>query len=135
MPRFSIHLAALVFALCFALGLTLPVAAAEALAFDQAKFQTAQAQGRPIVVDISAPWCPTCKAQKPIIESLSADPAHNDLIVFHVDFDSQKNVVRTLGAQLQSTLIAYRGASETGRSVGDTNPKSISALFRSTLKN
>lgn len=116
-------------------GLSPIAAAAEFVAFEVAKFQDAQAQGRPIVVDIAATWCPTCKAQKPIIQSLAADPTYKDLIIFQVNFDDQKNVVRSLGAQLQSTLIAYRGKAETGRSVGDTNPSSIAALFQSTLKN
>jgi len=36
-------------------------------------------------------------------------------------------------AQSQSTLIAFRGKTETGRSVGDTGPSSIAALVKSTL--
>ena len=107
--------------------------AAEMKRFDQASFEVAQAQDRPIVVDITATWCPTCAAQKPIIESLAADPAYAEMVIFHVDFDDQKDVVRDLGAQMQSTLIAYNGQAETGRSVGDTDPKSIGLLFGSTL--
>jgi hypothetical protein len=48
-------------------------------------------------------------------------------------FDAQKDVVRDLGAQMQSTLIAYDGETETGRSVGDTDPQSIGLLFASAL--
>jgi len=107
--------------------------AAEMKRFDQASFEVAQAQDRPIVVDITATWCPTCAAQKPIIESLAADPAYAEMVIFDVDFDDQKDVVRDLGAQMQSTLIAYVGQAETGRSVGDTDPKSIGLLFASTL--
>lgn len=107
--------------------------AAEAKAFDAASFEAAQSAGRPIVVDITAAWCPTCAAQKPIIDSLAKDPAYEALVVFHVDFDDQQDVVRSLGAQMQSTLIAYMGKTETGRSVGDTNPASIATLFQSTL--
>ena len=107
--------------------------AAEMKTFDQASFEAAQSAGQPIVVDIAATWCPTCAAQKPIIEALAADPAYEDMVVFHVDFDAQKDVVRSLGAQMQSTLIAYDGETETSRSVGDTNTESIGALFQSTL--
>ena len=117
---------------------------AEKRAFDQAAFQAAQAQGRSIVVDISAPWCPTCRAQAPIIESLAQDPSFSDTVIFQVDFDGQnrlefhgangqKDAVRALGARMQSTIIGYDGSRETGRSVGDTNSASIEALFRSTL--
>lgn len=109
--------------------------AAEIKPFETAAFEAAQKGGRPIVVDIAASWCPTCKAQKPIIHSLAADPAYSEMIVFEVDFDSQKDVVRSLNARMQSTLIAYDGGTETGRSVGDTKPESIGALFASALGN
>lgn len=109
--------------------------AAELKPFEAKTFEAARQAGTPIVVDISASWCPTCAAQKPIIERLSSKPAFSSMIVFEVDFDGQKDVVRALGAQSQSTLIAFRGQSETARSVGDTDAASIEALFRSTLKN
>src|SRR3546814_13500821 len=92
-----------------------------------------RSRGARILVDISASWCPTCKAQKPIIDSLADQPANKDLVIFAVDFDSQKPIVRQLGAQSQSTLIAFKGKTETGRSVGDTDPSSIAALVRSNL--
>ena len=49
-------------------------AAVEA-AFTQAEFQRAQAAGQPILVDITASWCPTCIKQRPILDKLAADPA------------------------------------------------------------
>ncbi|HEY9568628.1 MAG TPA: thioredoxin family protein [Thalassobaculum sp.] len=107
--------------------------AAERKPFDLASFEAAQQRGARILVDISASWCPTCKAQKPIIDSLADQPANKDLVIFAVDFDSQKPIVRQLGAQSQSTLIAFKGKTETGRSVGDTDPSSIAALVRSNL--
>jgi thiol-disulfide isomerase/thioredoxin len=109
------------------------VSAAERKVFDKASFEAAQQGGARILVDISATWCPTCKAQKPIIDKLAEQAANKDLVIFAVDFDSQKPVVRQFGAQSQSTLIAFRGKTETARSVGDTNPESIEALVQSTL--
>lgn len=123
------------------LGLVLPFAlstavpAADVKPFDPGLFRTVQEAGGPILVDIAASWCPTCKAQKPIIDSLVQDPDFAKLTVLHVDFDTQKDVVRALGATSQSTLIAFRGQNETGRSVGDTNPDSIEALLRSAISN
>ena len=107
--------------------------AAERKAFDAKSFVAAQTSGARIVVDISATWCPTCRAQKPIVDSLAEQPGNKDLVIFAVDFDSQKPVVRDFRAQSQSTLIAFRGKTETGRSVGDTDPSSIAALVKSTL--
>ncbi|MBX9457044.1 MAG: thioredoxin family protein [Rhizobium sp.] len=120
-------------ALFAALFLAWPATAAEPKPFDQASFAAAQSAGSPIVVEISAIWCPTCWAQKPIIEKLSQSPEYKDMVILTVNYDSQKDVVRALGARSQSTLIAFRGAAETARSVGDTDPGSVEALFKSTL--
>lgn len=125
---FLAAMAAMPFVIQFA---TTDAIAAERKTFDAASFKTAQQQGARILVDISATWCPTCKAQKPIIDSLAEQPANSDLVIFAVDFDSQKPVVRQFGAQSQSTLIAFKGKTETGRSVGDTDPGSIATLVQS----
>jgi thioredoxin 1 len=106
--------------------------AATEATFDQASFAAAQQAGKPILVEITATWCPICAAQRPILEKLSADPGFKELVIFKVDFDAQKDVVKAMGAQMQSTLIAFHGAAEKGRSVGDTNAQSIQALAAKT---
>src|SRR5215469_8987295 len=58
--------------------------------FTAEAFKAAQAAGSPILVEIHAGWCPTCKAQQPILDKLTADPKYNDLKIFRVDFDSMK---------------------------------------------
>ena len=75
--------------------------AADRIPFDQKAFEAAQAAGKSILVDVSAPWCPTCRAQKPIIEKLSLLPEYKDLTIFDVDFDTQKPVLRDLKVQQQ----------------------------------
>ena len=96
-------------------------------------FAAAQKAGGPIFVAVHASWCPTCKAQKPILSELMADPKFKNLVYFVVDFDSQKEVVAYFNVRMQSTLIAFKGATETGRSVGDTERASIAALLNKTL--
>lgn len=107
--------------------------ATEIVPFSPSAFAAAQASGRPILVEITAPWCPTCKAQKPILGELERQPKFKDLTVFDVDFDTQKDVVRSLHATMQSTLVAFKGSRETGRSVGDTHRASLSQLLDKTL--
>lgn len=118
----------LVAALGLGLGLT-PALAATEQAFTPTAFEAAQKEGKVILVDVSASWCPTCKVQKSILEKLAADPAYRDITILSVDFDTQKEVLRALGVRSQSTLITFRGSAEQGRSVGDTNPASIRALL------
>lgn len=108
-------------------------AAAERKVFDEKDFAAAQAEGKPILIDISATWCPTCQAQKPVIEKLSAEPQYKNLTIFDVDFDTRKDVLRKFNSQVQSTLIVFKGDKETGRSVGVTSESTIDALMRKAL--
>lgn len=111
-----------------------PAAAATGtLPFDEAAFAAAQADDRVILVEVTAPWCPTCKTQKQIIGTLRGQPRFADLVVFEIDFDSQKDLMRRFNAQVQSTLIVFRGTREAGRSVGDAQAEWIEALLETAL--
>jgi thioredoxin 1 len=103
--------------------------AAEEQPFTPELFQAAQDQHKSILIDIYASWCPTCRAQKPILSALLAKPRFKDLTVLRVDFDNQKNDVRNFGANVQSTLIVFKGREEVGRSIGQTKPDALAALL------
>jgi thioredoxin 1 len=107
--------------------------ATEGRSFDLESFTQAQKAGKPILVAIHASWCPTCKAQRPILSELMSAPKFKDLVYFIVDFDNQKDAVKYFGARMQSTLISFKGEKETGRSVGDTDRSSIAALLNKAL--
>ncbi|GJD28784.1 hypothetical protein PMNALOAF_0013 [Methylobacterium adhaesivum] len=132
MLRRPLLLAALALALSPLAG-SAPARAGEVVPFEAEAFAAAQKAGRPILVEVSAPWCPICKSQKPILAKLAADPRFKDLVIFDVDFDSRKDVLRRFDARMQSTLIAFKGAVETGRSVGETQPEWIEGLVEKTL--
>jgi thiol-disulfide isomerase/thioredoxin len=110
-----------------------PAFAAEKINYTPAAFDTALKDGKSILVEIHAPWCPTCKAQKPILADIEAKPEYKDLVVVHVDFDSQKDAVKRFGARVQSTLITFKDGKETGRSVGETDPAAIAALVAKAI--
>src|SRR6516225_10729246 len=103
-----------------------PALATETETYTPEAFAAAQKAGKPIFVEIHASWCPICAAQRPILSQLMAEPKFNHLLYFVVDFDSQKDAVRFFGARMQSTLIAFKGERETGRSA-------IAALLNMTL--
>lgn len=104
--------------------LAVPAFAAEA--FTKAAFMKAQEMGQPILVHVTAPWCPTCKAQAPTVSAVEKE--RPDLKVFLVDFDSQKDVLKDFKVTSQSTLIAFAGTMETARSAGTTDPMAIRAM-------
>ena len=131
MPIFPASLKAVAAAMTLAAGLAAasPAMAVEKIAFTPAALDAAKTAGKPILVEVSAPWCPTCKAQKQVLAKLFVEPAYKDLVVFDIDFDSQKPALKTLGVKQQSTLIVYRDGKETGRSLGDTTTGSIKTLI------
>jgi thioredoxin 1 len=113
-----------------------PVGAAQAAThafWNQAAFTSAQNAGKSIIVDVTAPWCPTCARQRPTIAALESDPEFARAIIFEVDFDTQKDVLRKMHVSAQSTLIAFKGKTEMARATGVTDPAEIRALFGRAL--
>ena len=122
-----------VIVLSTALSLGPTAFAAERQPFDQAAFEAAQAAGKPILVEISAPWCPICKAQAPTLARLKSEPRFKELVSFNIDFDTQKDLLRQFNVQKQSTLIVFKGKQETGRSTGVTDPGAIETLLEKSI--
>jgi thioredoxin 1 len=109
------------------------VALAEPAGYSAQAFEAAQAAGKPILVHVTAPWCGTCRAQKPIVSRLGGEPDFSSYVMFNVDFDTQKDALKRFGVRHQTTMIVFRGRDEIGRSLGDTNPASIETLLRKAL--
>jgi thioredoxin 1 len=116
-----------------ALALSPLASAMSAKDYSQSAFDAAQAAGKPILIDVHAPWCPSCKAQAPILSDLQAQPKFKDMVVLKIDFDSQKDLLRKFKVRYQSTLIVFKGKQEMGRSTGDTNAASIEALLNKAI--
>lgn len=130
MTRYYAFAAALVASVTMAA----PALAAETRPFDAAMFAAAQAQGRPILVDVKAWWCPVCASQGRTIKAVSADPAYQKLIIFDVNYDKDKDALKRFGVTKQATLIAFHGARQTGRIDFDTDKARIAALIASTVR-
>jgi thioredoxin-like negative regulator of GroEL len=113
--------------------LALPAAAAERAAFTDAAFDAARAAGRPVVVEVHAPWCPVCRAQAPHIEATLAQADMASVLLLRVDFDSQKDALRRLNVQRQSTIVAFRGTEERARLSFTADPEQIRRVIRSVL--
>jgi thioredoxin 1 len=109
------------------------VSAADKHPFDQKAFEAAQSAGKPVLVEVTAPWCPVCKAQAPILSKLKSEPRFKELVSFDIDFDSQKDLLKKFGVQKQSTLIVFKGKREEGRSTGVTDAKAIDTLLSKAI--
>jgi thioredoxin 1 len=101
--------------------------------FNQAQFDAARASGRPIAVVFHADWCPTCRAQAPLLKDLSEKPEFSRLTLYIANYDQEKDLKKSLGVSQQSTLVVFKQGHEVARSTGDTNEASLGALLRQAI--
>lgn len=114
------------------LALLLSLGSAQALniqPYSPAALQAAQQAGRPVALHFHADWCPTCRAQEKVFQSLKGDSSL-PLTLLVVNYDKERELKRALKVRAQSTLIVYRGSQETRRSGGETE----AAVLRDALK-
>lgn len=117
-----------------AVALAAPLTAQPIRPFTTAALAAAQRAGQPVLIDVHADWCPTCRAQAPSVAEIARDPAFAKLVILKLDFDSQPAERRALGVQRQSTLIAYRGTAERSRATGIVDRDQIRALAATALR-
>ncbi len=129
-----IHLRTILLTLAASLAAIAPANAAEEKSFDRAAFAAAQAEGRPILVDVKAWWCPVCASQNSTIKKAVASADYAKLIIFNVNYDKQKDVLPAFAVSKQATLIAFHGKRQTGRLDFVTDKAQINALLASTLR-
>ena len=103
------------------------------LPYSKAAFDKALAAGEPVVVDFAASWCPTCKAQKPVVQALLAEPQRKALTVFVADFDTESALKKQLNVTMQSTLVAFKAGKEVARSTGQTGKAELGVLLDKAL--
>jgi thioredoxin 1 len=102
-------------------------------AFTQAAFDRLQQQGAPILVWIHADWCPTCRAQEPVLKKLLEQEEFKPIQALRVDFDQQKDIVKAFKVLKQSTLIVFKDGKEIDRNLGVTREQDIADFLRKAL--
>ncbi len=101
--------------------------------FDQAAFDRAVAAGEPVIVQFHAEWCPTCKAQAPVVAALAAEPTMKAVKIFVADYDRERDLKKALKVTQQSTFVVFKGGKEVTRSTGQTQRAGIEAVFAKAL--
>ena len=80
------------------------------------------AADRPVLIDVSAPWCAPCRAAEPEVNRLAR--AHRDsLRVVKIDGDEAPALASRLGVRGFPTFLVLMGGRETGRLAGYPGPK------------
>ncbi len=103
-------------------------------AFTTERFQALQAEGKIIVVDVWAPWCPTCRNQAPKLEALLAEPAFAEFAGLKLHWDDQRELAKQLGAPRQSTVFVFKGSEQRAMSVAETDLDRLREVYRTGLE-
>jgi len=101
--------------------------------FSQAQFDAMRAAGKPVAVVFHADWCPTCRAQAPLLKELTETQELKGLTLFVANFDTEKTLKKSLGVSQQSTIVVFKDGKEIARSTGDTQQDSLAALLRHAI--
>ncbi|MEM7780666.1 MAG: thioredoxin family protein [Pseudomonadota bacterium] len=101
--------------------------------YDEGEFMMAQKKGKTIVVDVYANWCPTCRAQAPILDELREEHQSADILFVKVDFDEEKDFLRTHRIPRQSTVLVFNGMDEVARTIAETNRSRLRGVVEGAL--
>jgi thioredoxin 1 len=102
-----------------------PIAAAELADIEK--------QGKSAVISTHADWCSTCRAQDKVLSNFMKDPDYKNVVFYQVDYDNQKDLLKTLKVRSQSTIIVYKNGKEVARATGDTKEAALSKLTRQAI--
>lgn len=97
--------------------------------FSAERFAELQQAGEVVLIDVFAPWCPTCKRQQAALAQWAEANPERKLHVLVVDFDNDKGSVTRFKAPRQSTLLIYQGELQKWFSVAETRYEVIAAAL------
>lgn len=86
-----------------------------------------QQSGKPVAVHFHADWCPTCVNQARALDELKADAQLKEVTVLVANYDTEKDLRKSLKVRSQSVFVVYKGAQEVTRINGQTRAAEIKA--------
>jgi len=108
-------------------------ASAQSTPFTEARFDSLQAAGELVLVDVWADWCPTCAKQEKVLAKYHEKYPDSPIHFLKVDFDSQKKWVKHFKAPRQSTFILFRGEERLWFSVAETRERVVFATLNDAV--
>ena len=97
--------------------------------YNKGAFDSAIKEGGPVAVVFHADWCPTCRAQAPVLKQLVQEPKYQTLTLFVADFDKETQLKRDLRVTKQSTIVVFKNGAEINRSTGQTQAAELHAAL------
>jgi len=86
----------------------------------------------PVLIDVTAEWCPPCKAAAPVVAELARRHAGR-LKVVVIDGDEASELVAMLGVRGFPTFLGFRGGEIVARQAGFGGKRGLEALAEKVL--
>jgi thioredoxin 1 len=93
--------------------------------FTPENFEASKKEGKVILLHFFADWCPSCRAQKKVMDSILSERELNEIVFLRVDYDNALRLRKEFKVNRQSTLIVLRGEREVARKAGITDKDEI----------
>ena len=101
--------------------------------FSQGAYEKALADGKTVILDFHADWCPTCVANKKIIEAEFEANLDTNLVGFQVNYDTEREMKRAFNVTIQGMIIKTTALGEIGRlGPNPTTTKEFVAFMKSS---
>ena len=97
-----------------------------------ATFQATLAEGKPVVVDLWAPWCGPCRMMSPVMSEL-AEEYEGRVIVGKMNVDDNEEVPANFNVMNIPTLLFFKNGQLVNRHVGAARKADLQPLFDALL--
>jgi thiol-disulfide isomerase/thioredoxin len=100
--------------------------------FAEAELDALVAEGRPVLVDLTATWCGPCQALKPVLHEIDVE-LDGRLTIVAVDLDDAPWAEDRFGVQSIPTMVLHDGGRELGRISGAHPKRALLAMLGAAL--
>lgn len=97
--------------------------------YSSARFEELMARGEPLLVEVYASWCPTCKLQHEALETLHDQGRGPKIRAIRVDFDRDKDFLDRYAFRGTGTMVLFNKGTEIKRQAGLVTPDKIVAFL------
>jgi len=97
-----------------------------------ATFQATLAEGKPVVIDLWAPWCGPCRMMSPVMSEL-AEEYEGRIIVGKMNVDDNEEVPSNFNVMNIPTLLFFKNGQLVNRHVGAARKADLQPLFDALL--
>lgn len=104
--------------------------AGDLTAYNKATFDQALKDGKPIVAQFHATWCPTCKKQEASLKAIYSPDKLKGVTIFKVDYDNESDLKAQYHVTNQSTVLIFNKGKEVSRVTGVTDQAELEQIIK-----